>query len=180
MALLYSKIQVEIIEISLKNRPEELYKASKKGTVPVLINKKGEVIDESLEIMLWALRNNKNQTWISADGNSEIDLINKNDFFFKKWLDKYKYSDRYPQFSKDYYRSKCNHILLDYEQNLNNTKYFFKDSISIADVAIFPFVRQFANVDYEWFSKNYEKLVYWYEQISSSKLFIDVMIKNKK
>ena len=180
MALLYSKIQVEIIEISLKNRPEELYKASKKGTVPVLINKKGEVIDESLEIMLWALRNNKNQTWISVDGNSEIDLINKNDFFFKKWLDKYKYSDRYPQFSKDYYRSKCNHILLDYEQNLNNTKYFFKDSISIADVAIFPFVRQFANVDYEWFSKNYEKLVYWYEQISSSKLFIDVMIKNKK
>jgi len=82
MALLYSEIKVEIIEISLKNRPKELYQASKKGTVPVLITKKGEVIDESLEIMLWALRYNKNQTWISADGNYEIDLINKNDFLF--------------------------------------------------------------------------------------------------
>ena len=106
MALLYSEIKVEIIEISLKNRPKELYEASKKGTVPVLITSEGEVIDESLEIMLWALRNNKNQTWISADGNYEIDLINKNDFLFKKWLDKYKYFDRYPKFSKEYYRKR--------------------------------------------------------------------------
>tara|TARA_B100001564_G_C20240950_1_gene490456 strand:+ start:44 stop:586 length:543 start_codon:yes stop_codon:yes gene_type:complete len=180
MALLYSEIKVEIIEISLKNRPKELYLASKKGTVPVLITKKGEVIDESLEIMLWALRYNKNQTWISADGNYEIDLINKNDFLFKKWLDKYKYFDRYPKFSKDYYRGKCNYILLDYEEKLKNTKYFFKDSISIADIAIFPFVRQFANINYEWFNKNYINLVSWYENISSSKLFLDVMIKNKK
>ena len=87
MALAYTDVQLEIREISLKNRPEELYRVSKKGTVPVLITLEDLVIDESLEIMLWTLKNNSNQTWLIKNHNKEIELINRNDVLFKKWLD---------------------------------------------------------------------------------------------
>ena len=172
MALAYTNVQVEIREISLQNRPEELYKASKKGTVPVLITIDNLVIDESLEIILWALKNNLDQTWLTENHNKEIEMINRNDTLFKKWLDRYKYHVRYPEYSKEYYRKNCSDILSNYENQLNNTKYFLRDSISIADIAIFPFVRQFANVDYQWFKDSYEQLVHWLEEITSSSLFI--------
>ena len=177
MALAFTDVQVEIREISLKNRPEELYEVSKKGTVPVLITIDGFVVDESLKIMLWALKNNSNQRWLIDDHNKDIKMINENDVLFKKWLDRYKYHDRYPENSKEHYRKKCSDILSDYENQLNNTKYFLRDSISIADIAIFPFVRQFANVDYQWFENNYIKLTSWLEEICSSNLFIQIMKK---
>ena len=177
MALAYTDVQVEIREISLQNRPEELYEVSKKGTVPVLITIDGLVIDESLEIMLWTLKNNLNQTWLIENHNKEIEMIDRNDILFKKWLDRYKYHDRYPENSKEHYRKNCSDILSDYENQLNNTKYFLRDSISIADIAIFPFVRQFANVDYQWFENNYNKLTSWLEEICSSNLFIQIMKK---
>ena len=179
MALAYTDVQVEVREISLQNRPEELYAVSKKGTVPVLITIDGLVIDESLEIMLWALKNNLNQTWLIENHNKEIEMINRSDIFFKKWLDRYKYYDRNPENSKEYYRKKCADILSEYENQLNKTKYFLRDSISIADVAIFPFVRQFANVDYQWFENNYNKLTSWLEEICSSNLFIEIMKKHE-
>ena len=177
MALVYTGIQVEVREISLQNRPEELYAVSKKGTVPVLITIDGLVIDESLEIMLWTLKNNLNQTWLIENHNKEIEMIDRNDISFKKWLDRYKYHDKYPESSKEHYRKNCSDILSDYENQLNNTKYFLRDSISIADIAIFPFVRQFANVDYQWFENNYNKLRSWLKEISSSNLFIQIMKK---
>ena len=177
MALAYTDVKLEIREISLRNRPEELYQASKKGTVPVLITLDGLVIDESLEIMLWTLKNNLNQTWLMENSEQELELINRNDVSFKKWLDKYKYHDRHPEYSKEYYREKCADILSDYEDQLGNKKYILRDNISIADVAIFPFVRQFANVDYLWFESNYSKLTNWLEKICSSDLFIQIMEK---
>jgi len=177
MALTYTNVKVEIREISLRNRPEELYQVSKKGTVPVLITTDGLVIDESLEIMLWTLKNNLNQTWLIENNNEEIEMINRNDILFKKWLDRYKYHDRYPGNSKKYYRKKCDDILSEYENQLNNTKYLIRDSISVIDIAIFPFIRQFANVDYQWFENNYTKLTVWLEDICSSNLFIQIMKK---
>ena len=177
MALTYTNIKVEIREISLQNRPNELYQASPKGTVPVLITTDGLVIDESLEIMLWALKNNLNQTWLIENHNEEIKMIDKNDILFKKWLDRYKYYDRYPENTKKYYRKKCDNILNQYEVQLNNTKYLLRDSISIADISIFPFIRQFANVDYKWFESNYARLTIWLEDICSSNLFIQIMQK---
>ena len=177
MALAYTDTKVEIREISLKNRPEELYQASKKGTVPVLITADSSIIDESLEIMLWTLKNNLNQTWLMENDKEEMEMISRNDILFKKWLDRYKYHDRHPENPKEYYRKKCSEILYDYEDQLNNTKYFLRDSMSIADIAIFPFVRQFANVDYQWFEKNYTKLTVWLEDICSSNLFIQIMKK---
>ena len=104
-------------------------------------------------------------------------MINKNDTLFKKWLDRYKYHDRYPENTKQYYRKKCDNILSKYESQLNSTKYLLKDSISISDIAIFPFIRQFANVDYKWFENNYAQLTVWLENICSSDLFVQIMKK---
>ena len=177
MALAYTNIKVEVREISLRDRPMELYQASKKGTVPVLITPDGLVIDESLEIMLWTLKNNSDQTWLTENHNQEIEMINRNDILFKKWLDRYKYHDRYPENPKKYYRTKCDDILSEYEKQLNKTKHLLRDSVSIADISIFPFIRQFANVDYEWFKNNYTKLTVWLEDICLSDLFIQIMKK---
>ena len=177
MALAYTNLQVELREISLRNRPDELYQASKKGTVPVLITIDNVIIDESLDIMLWALKNNSTQTWLKDNYIKDIEMININDTTFKKWLDRYKYHDRHPENSKEYYRENCNKILSLYENQLNVSKYLRRDTISIADIGIFPFIRQFANVDYNWFISNYSKLTIWLEEISSSTLFVQIMKK---
>ena len=179
MALSYCNIEVELREISLRDRPQSLYDISSKGTVPVILTKDNIVIDESLDIMIWALKSNQNQTWL-YNNNNELELIYKNDIIFKNWLDKYKYFDRHPEFPKNYYREKCDNILIDYEYRLSKTKYLIKNSISISDIAIFPFVRQFANVDYKWFDKQYKYLALWYENILFSELFKDVMKKKQK
>ena len=176
MALAYCNIKVEIREISLKDRPQSLYNISKKGTVPVILTKNNTVIDQSLDIMIWALNKKNNQTWLN-ENSEEIDLINSNDTEFKKWLDKYKYHDRYPENSKESYRDKCKTILVSYENKLINNQYLINNNISIADIAIFPFIRQFANVDYKWFENNYIHLNKWLKKILASNLFISVMNK---
>jgi len=176
MALSYCEVEVELREISLKDRPPSLYKISKKGTVPVMITKDNIVIDESLDIMIWALERNHNQTWLNKD-NKEMSLINLNDTEFKKYLDRYKYHDRHPQNSKESYRNKCNTILEEYEKTLIKSQYLINDNINIADISIFPFVRQFANVDYTWFENNYVYLSRWLKNISSSEIFTSVMKK---
>ena len=177
MALSYSNISVELREISLRDRPDELYKASSKGTVPVLIIPEDTVVDESLEIVLWALKNNTKQTWIS-ENPEEMNLINQNDTTFKKWLDKYKYHDRHPDNPKEYYREQCQNILSKYEKQLKTNTYLLRNEMSIADVAIFPFVRQFANVNYPWFEDNFKLLKKWLENFCSSNLFLSVMDKH--
>ena len=177
MALAYSNFSIEIREISLRDRPDELYKTSSKGTVPVLIISDGTVIDESLEIILWTLKNNPNQTWLSENPKQEMDLITQNDTTFKKWLDKYKYHDRHPEESKEYYREQCQKILSEYEKQLMDNTYLLRNDISIADIAIFPFVRQFANVDYPWFESNFNLLKQWLESFCSSDLFLSIMNK---
>ena len=177
MALLYTKTQVEIREISLRDRPKELYQASEKGTVPVLITLDSVVIDESLDIMVWALKNSLKQTWLIDNCDDDVDAINQNDTLFKKWLDRYKYHDRYPDKTKEFYRENCCELLNVYEMQLKKTKYLLDDKINITDIAIFPFIRQFANVDYLWFENTYNNLFFWLNDISSSKLFEKIMKK---
>jgi len=178
MVLAYTKLKVEHREISLRNRPEELYKASPKGTVPVLITINDKVIDESLDIMLWALKNNPVQTWLPKEHSKELKMININDTIFKKWLDRYKYYDRYPDEPKEFYRENCREILDAYENQLKSTKYLTANEISIVDIGIFPFVRQFANVDYAWFENNYNNLKAWLNEICNSNLFKSIMEKH--
>ena len=177
MALSYSKITVQLKEILLSNRPSELYAISIKGTVPVLRVNNNIVIEESLDIMKWALMQNDSNSWISYKKRIQFDIIKENDNKFKYWLDRYKYFDRFPEYNRDYYREKCGEYLLKLNQLLECNEYILTNKLLLADVAIFPFIRQFANVDKYWFKDNYTELSNWLNNILESKLFISVMDK---
>ena len=177
MALAYSKLKIELREISLRDRPKELYQASNKGKVPVLITTDNIVIDESLDIILWTLKNNLEQTWLPENYTKELKMININDTIFKKWLDRYKYHDRYPDKPKEFYRKACCEVLNAYETQLNKTKYLLYDEQNITDISIFPFIRQFANVDPSWFENNYKNLTLWLNEFCDSDLFKSIMKK---
>ena len=177
MALSYSKVSVEVKEILLNNRPPELLAVSIKGTVPVLCINDTTVIDESLDIMKWALIQNDPNLWIHYNKEMQFDIIEENDNEFKYWLDRYKYYDRYPENNRDYYRAKCDRYLTRLNQLLEKNQYLLTNKLLLVDVAISPFIRQFANVDKYWFKETYTKLSSWLNNIIESKLFASVMDK---
>ena len=179
LALYQAGIDYESIEISLKDKPSDFLALSPKGTVPVLVQSDGKVIEESLEIMLWALNINDREHWVLKDNDLCQKLIFENDFHFKKNLDKYKYADRFPEHSKEYYRSQCEIFLNALEEKLQFKLYLIEDRISIADIAIFPFVRQFRLVDENWFlNSKYDALKKWLNGLINSCMFKEVMKKN--
>ena len=179
LALYQAKIDYESIEISLKDKPSDFLALSPKGTVPVLVDNNGIVIEESLEIMFWALDKYDPDHWILNDNNFSQELINENDFHFKKNLDQYKYADRFPEHSKEYYRSQCEVFLNLLNEKLQSKNYLMAERISLADVAIFPFIRQFYLVDEEWFlNSKYQELKKWLQSLLESQMFKDVMKKN--
>ena len=161
----------------LNNRPPELLAVSIKGTVPVLCINDTTVIDESLDIMKWALIQNDPNLWIHYNKEMQFDIIEENDNEFKYWLDRYKYYDRYPENNRDYYRAKCDRYLTRLNQLLEKNQYLLTNKLLLVDVAIVPFIRQFANVDKYWFKETYAKLSSWLNNIIESKLFISVMDK---
>ncbi|WP_444997054.1 glutathione S-transferase [Aliikangiella sp. IMCC44359] len=179
MALFYSEINIELREVHLKNKPESMLAISAKGTVPILLLTDGKVIEESREIMLWALKKNNPDDWLVTDKQSQIkSLIDFNDSQFKLWLDRYKYSIRYPENSKLYYREQAEIFLMRLENNLTKYEYLLGPSISLADIAIFPFIRQFAFVDKGWFdNSNYINLKKWLNRLMNSELFNQIMHK---
>tara|TARA_X000001036_G_scaffold137949_1_gene130741 strand:+ start:2639 stop:3214 length:576 start_codon:yes stop_codon:yes gene_type:complete len=176
MALSKSKIKIELREISLKNRPDSLYTISPKGTVPVLQISNNEIIDESLQIMLWAIEKS-NLDWLEKNPKKQIDMIKINDADFKYWLNRYKYADRFPEKSINEYQDNCKKILSIYENSLNETEYLFDSKYQLADIAIFPLIRQCENVDPSWFADNFPNLSRWLDQIKLSNLFLSVMNK---
>ena len=177
MALYYSKIDYEHREILLRNRPEKLYQLSQKGTVPVLELPNGDVIDESFNIMKWALSINDPEMWFDKNKEEQVDLIKLNDDKFKKWLDKYKYHVRFPEYPLEYYRTECEKILDIYEVRLKDKSFLFGATISLADVAIMPFVRQFSNVDIGYFNNGFTFLSKWKQSLISLEIFSKMMNK---
>ena len=177
MALAYSNITIELKEISLSNRPQELYHISTKGTVPVLSINNSTIIDESLDIMKWALKQNDLDNWISNNIEFQLEMIKVYDDEFKFWLDRYKYFDRFPEKNRVFYRSKCSEYLTKLNQLLECNKYLLTNKILFVDVAIVPFIRQCANIDKLWFQETYSKLSDWLTYIIESKLFVSVMEK---
>ncbi|WP_454563994.1 glutathione S-transferase [Pseudomonas sp. AIG] len=177
MALRYSGVPVDIIEVSLKAKPAEMLAISPKGTVPVLAAG-GRVIDESLEIMRWALAQNDPQGWL-LDGDSRIaELIEANDQGFKVQLNRYKYAERYPEQPMEVYRAEGAVYLQRLEVLLNDRDYLLADHPSLADIALLPFVRQFAHVDREWFAQTpYVRLQAWLQRFLESELFTSIMRK---
>ena len=179
LALYQAGIDYESIEISLKNKPGDFLALSPKGTVPLLVQSDGKIIEESLEIMLWALNINDREHWVLKDNDLCQKLIFENDFHFKKNLDKYKYADRFPEHPKEYYRSQCEIFLNALEEKLQFKLYLVEDRISIADIAIFPFIRQFRLVDENWFlNSKYDALKKWLNGLINSCMFKEVMKKN--
>ena len=178
MAIALVNVRIELREILLKDRPKELYKLSSKGTVPVMHFNDGKIIDESLDIMLWA--NDYGNLSLLIDEIFQMKLIRKNDDEFKYWLDRYKYFDRYLENSYSYYQQKCSIYLKKYEFFLKTSKYFVSNKMQLVDIAIFPFIRQCANVDRVWFEDNYKKLNYWLIELEKSSLFQSVMTKYRQ
>ncbi|WP_331695557.1 glutathione S-transferase [Pseudomonas sp. ZY71] len=177
MALRYSGVPVDIIEVSLKAKPAEMLAISPKGTVPVL-DAGGRVIDESLEIMRWALAQHDPQGWL-LDGDSRIaELIEANDQGFKVHLNRYKYAERYPEQPMEVYRAEGALFLRRLDELLTDRDYLLTDHPSLADIALLPFVRQFAHVDREWFAQTpYVRLQAWLQRFLESELFTSIMKK---
>ncbi|MBM1187976.1 glutathione S-transferase [Pseudomonas lundensis] len=178
MALRYSGVPVSIIEVSLKAKPAQMLAASPKGTVPVLVCADGRVIEQSLEIMHWALSQNDPDIWLPADRPLIEALIEENDTRFKGLLDRYKYAVRYPEYPMEHYREQGAVVLQRLECLLEHTPYLTGTTLTLADVALAPFIRQFAHVDRAWFAKApYPKLQAWLERFLASGLFTAVMAK---
>lgn len=177
MALRYCGVPVEIIEVSLKAKPAEMLAISPKGTVPVL-DADGRVIDESLEIMRWALAKNDPQDWLLSGDARVAELIEANDQVFKVHLNRYKYAERYPEQPMEVYRAEGEMFLRRLEELLEGRDYLLTDHPSLADIALLPFVRQFAHVDREWFAQTpYVRLQAWLQRFLESELFTSIMKK---
>lgn len=178
LAIKASGIAVELREVVLADKPDELFRISPKATVPVLELLDGQVIDESVDVMQWAFQKNDPQSYLSSDINEVNNLIGINDNDFKQHLDCYKYADRFPEHSSEYYREQCEEFLQFLEHRLSDSLYLITDEISMADIAIFPFIRQFAFVDKAWFDgSEYKKTNEWLNKILESDLFSKVMTK---
>ena len=179
MTLSYSKISVEHREVLLSNKPQAMLDISSKATVPILSLAGGIVLDESRDIMRWALKQYDPQCWWCEELAESIDqLIDKNDASFKAELDRYKYSERFPERSKSYYRIRGETFLMQLEQLLADQPYLLGQQITMADIALFPFIRQFAMVDLDWFDQApYPKLKLWLQDFLATSLFLGVMTK---
>ncbi len=175
MALRYSGVPLSIVEVSLKAKPAEMLAASPKGTVPVLVCADGSVIEQSLDIMHWALARHDPDNWLQPGCAA---LIEENDTRFKVLLDRYKYAIRYPEHPMEYYRAQGAEFLQRLEDVLARSAYLAGPALSLADVALAPFVRQFAHVDRDWFEQApYPRLNAWLERFLASELFSSVMRK---
>jgi glutathione S-transferase len=173
MALLAFGMTVELREIILRDKPPEMLAASPKGTVPVLVLADGHVIDESLDIMRWALAQRDPENWLSGD---DAALIAENDGPFKRALDRYKYPEKHNIPDPAVPRDEGLAFLATLEERLTNRKFLTGNTLGLADVAIFPFVRQFAATDRTWFdAQPFPALQCWLGEQVASPLFDAVM-----
>lgn len=179
LGILFAEQQVELREIVLKNKPPQMLAISPKGTVPVLQLTDGTVIEESQEIMEWGLVQKDPQGLFDAEVLHEANaLIDKNDNEFKHWLDRYKYADRHLEMTQEEYRQKGEEFLQVLEELLSNKLYLLGDTVTIADIGIMPFVRQFAHVDRDiFYTLPYPNLQRWLKHWLEHPLFLQVMTK---
>jgi glutathione S-transferase len=176
LALLASETICVIREVKLSEKPAQLLGASPKGTVPVLVLPDGRVIEQSLEIMRWALARNDPAGWLEREDG---DLIEMNDGRFKHHLDRTKYPDRYDA-NPDAHRAACLEMLRPLDERLATRSYLCGDTMNITDAAILPFVRQFAAVDRDWFdAQPIPNVRRWLDRFTASALFDAAMVRLK-
>ena len=179
MAIHISDQRCELREVLLRDKPPSMLEYSAKGTVPVLILQDGKIIDESLDVIDWALNLNDPDDWQrSKDKEKTKELIKINDGEFKYHLDRYKYSKRYDNEDPEFHRKKCLKFIESINNELNNSEYIFDDNISYADIVLLPFIRQFRIADIEWFdSLPYDNLKKWLSSFLGSSLLNSIMKK---
>lgn len=175
MALAYSGIQVELREVKLSQVPAEMLAVSPKATVPVLQFEDGSVLDESLDIMVWALSCADMENWLDFNDES---LIRENDESFKPLLDKYKYADRFPEKNQQQHREAAAPFLGKLDDRLRQQPYLGGQQSGLVDIAIMPFIRQFSGVEPAWFQQcEWKALRDWLNTLLASELFQRVMVK---
>jgi glutathione S-transferase len=177
LAVQAAGVTVELREILLKDKPDLFLNTSASGTVPAL--KAGDVIlDESLDIMIWALEQNDPEGWLTVSDDG-WELITRNDGPFKAALDRTKYATRYDGVDPMEERQKAATFLIDLNNRLARDGWLFGGQPSICDFAILPFVRQFANIDRAWFdAQDWPHLLAWLERFLASDSFAAIMVKH--
>ncbi|WP_299811990.1 glutathione S-transferase [uncultured Roseibium sp.] len=180
LAISVSGQTVELREIVLREKAPEFLKTSPSATVPCL--KDGEnVVDESLDIMLWALERNDPERWLVpevGDTTGMFNLIEECDGPFKHHLDRYKYDTRHPDAVREEERSRASDFLWRLDNRLSASPWLSGTRPALADFAVLPFVRQFANTDRTWFEgEGWSGLLHWLEAFERSELYHAVMHK---
>ena len=180
MALYQAGVTVELREVVLRDRPAQLYEIFEPGSVPALQLSDGTIMGESLDIMFWALEQHDPDGWL--DNKDEalplIEQIRQPDGAFKYALDRYKYPGRYPDEDCSGMRERGLEILKEWNERIERDGFLSGSKITIADIAIFPFVRQFAHTDLDWFNaQDVKPLQNWLEAHKDSDLFNAVMQK---
>jgi glutathione S-transferase len=169
MALAVSGIAYELMEVSLRNKPDGLIAASPKATVPVLVLADGSVIDESLEIMHWALTQHDPEKWLVS---TDTDLMATFDGPFKGALDRYKYPTRFEGVDPIEQRAAGLIVLQNLNQRIGHQPYLHGSHYGLTDIAIFPFIRQYTATDSAWFAaQNIPHVQRWLTSLVSSDLF---------
>jgi glutathione S-transferase len=182
LALLLSEQRIIIRAITLKNKPQAMLTVSPKGTVPVLILADGTVIEESVEIMLWALEQNDPRDILqhnNTDNHQQvIQLIQRGDDEFKHPLEQYRAAKRYHRDSEVLWRQQCEVFIQGLELGLTEHGFFVGNHASLADYSLIPFMRQFGRVDRKWFAKApYPKVKAWLARQLQSQLYAKMMAK---
>ena len=176
LAIYVSNIKVQLREILLRKKAPEFLLASAKGTVPVLVTQK-EVIEESLDIMVWSLKQEDPEHWLNMPTEG-YNWISRNDGPFKKALDHTKYSTRFPDLDAKLERAKALEFLTDLNLQIGNSKWMFGKNCSLADMALLPFIRQFSNIDSHWFySQNLPNVQKWLNYFLETNHFLQIMKK---
>ncbi|WP_373951301.1 glutathione S-transferase [Vibrio pomeroyi] len=180
MGIALSEQKVLLREIVTKDKPSELLASSPKGTVPVLVLPQGKIIEQSIEVMIWALEQNDPQNLMRSSEpelNQEIlELIARNDNEFIGHLEKYRASVRYRNVDTEQRRKACEGFISELESKLAQHEYLFGDTPSVADFAVMPFVSQFVRVEKKWFVQSeYQNVGRWLRAHLDSKLYTQVM-----
>ena len=181
MAIVESGMRVELREVLLSDKPAALLACSPKATVPVLVCDAGAVIDESLDIMLWALRLNDPSDWLGGAAGclaAMLELVESCEAGFKPALDRYKYPQRYPDCDRELAKGQGMAFLDQLERRLAGEGWLFGRTPRLADFAIMPFVRQFAGVEPRWFEEQpWRRLRDWLCQLQAGAAFVRAMHK---
>lgn len=182
LGILLAEQQVLLRDIVMTNIPAEMFAASPKGEVPTLVINDASVLDESLDIMIWALKQNDPSNLLYSHQENAFEkmltLISRNDNAFVEELKKYKAASRYHDAAEGEYRQQCEVFIKHIEELLTKHEFIFGNAPSLVDYAILPFIRQFSRVDRKWYLHSpYPKLRAWLEKHYQNPLFSKAMKK---